>query len=47
MSQSLNQCTKSNHWLVCPTSPKWLIEDAVYGNIDEAIIAQIKESAAA
>ena len=27
------------------TSLKWLIEDAVYGNIDEAVIAQIKESA--
>lgn len=26
-------------------SLKWLIEDAVYGNIDEAVIAQIKESA--
>lgn len=28
------------------TSLKWLIEDAVYDNIDEAVIAQIKESAA-
>lgn len=27
------------------TSLKWLIEDAVYGNIDETVIAQIKESA--
>lgn len=27
------------------TSLKWLIEDAAYDNIDEAIIAQIKESA--
>ena len=27
-------------------SLKWLIEDAVYGNIDDAITAQIKESAA-
>lgn len=27
-------------------SLKWLIEDAVYDNIDEAVIAQIKESAA-
>ena len=26
-------------------SLKWLIEDAVYGNIDEAVVAQIKESA--
>lgn len=26
-------------------SLKWLIEDAVYGNIDKAVIAQIKESA--
>lgn len=26
-------------------SLKWLIEDAVYGNIDEAVIAKIKESA--
>ena len=26
-------------------SLKWLIEDAAYGNIDEAVIAQIKESA--
>ena len=28
------------------TSLKWLIEDAAYDNIDEAVIAQIKESAA-
>ena len=27
-------------------SLKWLVEDAVYGNIDDAVIAQIKESAA-
>lgn len=26
-------------------SLKWLVEDAVYGNIDDAVIAQIKESA--
>lgn len=27
------------------TSLKWLIEEAAYGNVDEAVIAQIKESA--
>lgn len=27
-------------------SLKWLVEDAVYGNIDDAVTAQIKESAA-